>query len=120
MVSGHIDGTGTISNFLKEDNAVWITIKTKPEITKYILHKGSVALDGISLTVAESNQNFFKVSIIPHTGLETTLLSKQHGDILNIECDQVGKYIEKFLLNRDSKTQQSSINMEFLKDNGFI
>lgn len=120
MVSGHIDGTGTISNLLREDNAVWVTIKTKPEITRYILHKGSVALDGISLTVAESDQNSFKVSIIPHTGMETTLLSKKHGDSVNIECDQVGKYIEKFLLNQDSKTQQSSIDMEFLKDNGFL
>lgn len=120
LVSGHIDGTGTISNLLREDNAVWVTIKTKPEITRYILHKGSVALDGISLTVAESKQNTFKVSVIPHTGMETTLLSKQHGDTVNIECDQVGKYIEKFLLNKDNETQQSSINMEFLKDNGFL
>lgn len=120
MVSGHIDGTGTITNLLKEDNAVWVTILTKPEITKYILLKGSVALDGISLTVAQSNQNSFQVSIIPYTGLETTLLSKQVGNTINIECDQVGKYIEKFLLNKDTKTQQSSIDMEFLKDNGFL
>jgi len=120
LVSGHIDGTGAITNLKNEDNAVWVTIKTKPEIMKYIIQKGSVALDGISLTVAETKNDTFKVSIIPHTGLQTTLLSKRIGDTINIECDQVGKYIEKFLLNRNANHQQSSIDMEFLKENGFL
>lgn len=120
MVSGHIDDAGTISDLSKEDNAIWITIKSRPEITKYIIQKGSVALDGISLTVAETNKKTFKVSIIPHTGLQTTLLSKRIGDTVNIECDQVGKYIEKFLLHQDVKNQHASIDMEFLKENGFL
>ena len=120
VVSGHIDGTGKITNFKKEDNAVWVTIKTKPEIFKYIIEKGSVTIDGISLTVAELNNETFKVSIIPHTDLQTTLLSKQLNNTVNIECDLVGKYIEKFLFNRENKSQNSSIDMEFLKDNGFL
>ena len=120
IVSGHIDGTGTIINIKKEDNAVWITIKTNPEILKYIIKKGSVTIDGISLTVAEINNETIQVSIIPHTGLQTTLLSKHINETVNIECDQVGKYIEKFLFNRDDKNQHSSIDMEFLKENGFL
>ncbi len=120
LVSGHIDGTGTITNLKKEDNAIWITIKTSPEILKYIIQKGSVAIDGISLTVAEIINKTFKVSIIPHTGSQTTLLTKHINDKVNIECDQVGKYIEKFILNQKDKSQHSSIDMEFLKENGFL
>lgn len=120
IVSGHIDGTGTITNIKKEDNAVWLSIKAEPDITKYIIHKGSVAIDGISLTVAEINQDTFKVSIIPHTRLQTTLLEKRINDVVNIECDQVGKYIEKLLFNRDTRSKHSSIDMEFLKENGFL
>lgn len=120
IVSGHIDGVGIITQITKEDNAVWIGIKAEADITKYIIHKGSVAIDGISLTVAEINLDTFKVSIIPHTGLQTTLLEKRIKDVLNIECDQVGKYIEKLLFNRDANSKQSSIDMEFLKENGFL
>ena len=120
IVSGHIDGTGTIINIKKEDNAVWITIKTNPGILKYIIKKGSVTIDGISLTVTELNNETFKVSIIPHTGFQTTLLTKHINDKVNIECDQVGKYIEKFMLNQKDTSQHSSIDMEFLKENGFL
>ena len=120
LVSGHIDGTGTITNLKKDDNAVWVTIKTSPDVSKYIIQKGSIAIDGISLTIVEINNETFQVSIIPHTGLQTTLLSKQINETVNIECDQVGKYIEKFLFNRDDKSQHSSIDMEFLKENGFL
>jgi len=120
IVSGHIDGAGTITNIKNEDNAVWITIKTNPEISKYIIQKGSVTIDGISLTVTELINESFKVSIIPQTGSQTTLLSKHTSDKVNIECDQVGKYIEKFILNQKDKSQHSSIDLEFLKENGFL
>ena len=120
LVSGHIDGTGTITNITQEDNAVWVTVKTGPEILKYIIKKGSVSIDGISLTVAGITGETFKVSVIPHTGLQTTLLSKHISDMVNIECDQVGKYIEKFMLNQTEISQHSSIDMEFLKENGFL
>lgn len=119
MVSGHIDGTGTISSLHHEENATWVTISTVPEIARYIVGKGSVAIDGISLTVVDVKNNSFRVSIIPHTGEETTLLHKKAGDIINIECDITAKYIEKFLLEgKGLKAQEMDLN--FLTSHGFI
>lgn len=122
IVSGHIDGVGEISSFIKEDNAIWITIKTECEILKYIVEKGSIAIDGISLTVAYVDSGLFKVSIIPHTGEETTLLTKNIGDTVNLECDVIGKYIEKLLRVEDKKikSKNSVITEEFLVNNGFL
>ncbi|WIF95976.1 riboflavin synthase [Caminicella sporogenes] len=121
IVSGHIDGTGTILSFDKEDNAVWVTIKTTPEILKYIIYKGSITVDGISLTVAYIDNSIFKVSIIPHTKVVTTLLHKSIGDKVNLECDTVGKYIEKLLNhNNIADNKSNSINMEFLSKHGFL
>lgn len=114
IVSGHIDGVGTVINKITEDNAVLVTISADSNIMKYIIFKGSVTLDGISLTVADANNDRFTVSIIPHTAKETTLLDKNTGDKINIECDVVGKYVEKFL----SKSEKG-ITMDFLKENGF-
>lgn len=117
IVSGHVDGIGVISAFKKDDIAVWITIDAKPEIMKYIVEKGSVTLDGVSLTVADISQKNFSVSIIPHTAEETILLSKKKGDKINIECDIIGKYVEKLLgLNKS----ESKITKEFLFENGFF
>ena len=114
IVSGHIDGVGTVINKITEDNAVLVTISADSNIMKYIIFKGSVTLDGISLTVADVKHDRFTVSIIPHTAKETILLDKNTGDKINIECDIVGKYIEKFL----SKSEKG-ITMDFLKENGF-
>jgi riboflavin synthase len=97
LVSGHIDGIGTITGYSNEDNAVWVTIKTSSELLRYIVQKGSIAIDGISLTVAYVDEAIFKVSIIPHTKEVTTLLQKKVGDIVNLECDVIGKYVEKLL-----------------------
>jgi riboflavin synthase len=119
MVSGHIDGTGEISEIFTEENATWFRIHTENEILKYIIKKGSVAIDGISLTVAEVEDHFFKVSIIPHTADETTLLQKKVGSIVNIENDMTAKYIERFLIF-NNKNAESKIDMDFLKQNGFI
>lgn len=118
MVSGHIDGLGTITKYEKEDNAVWVTISADPEILKYIVHKGSVAIDGVSLTVAYVDEKVFKVTIIPHTRDLTTLLKKKAGDPVNLECDMVGKYIEKLFFLKEQETK-SGIDMEFLSRNGF-
>ena len=96
-VAGHIDGVGTIRAAVPEGNAVWITIDAPPQILRYIVEKGSIAIDGISLTVAYVDESVFKVSVIPHTAAETTLLSKKAGDIVNLENDIVGKYIEKLM-----------------------
>jgi len=116
LVSGHIDGTGLIRQVKKEDNAVWITVTAGQEILKYMIAKGSVSLDGISLTVVHSGEQTFDVSLIPHTMAVTTLKDKQAGDILNIECDMVAKYIEKFTR---STPQGSKIDQGFLDKYGF-
>lgn len=119
IVSGHIDGMGTITSYEKEDNAVWVTIAAPPDILKYIIKKGSVAIDGVSLTVAYIDEKLFKVSVIPHTRDITTLLKKKTGDPVNLECDMIGKYIEKLLLFKE--TQKSGrISTDFLVQNGFL
>lgn len=118
IVAGHIDGTGTVVSLKKEENAVWITINAPSEILKYIIEKGSIAIDGVSLTVAYVDDSCFKVSIIPHTAKETILLTKQPGDIVNLENDLVGKYVEKLLFfdQRSESPKASSLTMEMLKE----
>ena len=123
IVSGHIDGTGTIRNTEKEDNAVWVTIAAAPDILKYIVEKGSIAIDGISLTVAYVDDEVFKVSIIPHTASETTLLTKNKGDKVNLENDIVGKYVEKLMNYNKQDTNikpKSDIDIDMLSKYGFI
>ncbi|MCL2791972.1 MAG: riboflavin synthase [Spirochaetaceae bacterium] len=117
MVSGHIDGTGTIADIKREDNAVWVKIKASPDILKYVIDKGSIAIDGISLTIAKIEKDYFSVSLIPHTIKETTLLKKNIGDTVNLESDLVGKYIYKFL--NFGKEENKTIDMEFLQKHGF-
>ena len=122
IVSGHIDGIGEIESFVREDNAVWVTVKTPVKLLKYIIEKGSIAIDGVSLTVAYVDNRCFKVSLIPHTAANTMLLSKKAGDIVNLENDIVGKYIEKLMhfdeqVEEDTKT--TGISMDFLAKNGF-
>ncbi len=122
IVSGHIDGVGKIVSLEKEDNAIWVTIGAKENILQYIVEKGSIAIDGISLTVAYVDDKVFKVSIIPHTGKETILLSKTIEDTVNLECDVIGKYVEKLLTFQSGKKieKKDSINEDFLKENGFL
>lgn len=121
IVSGHIDGTGTIRSFEREDNAVWVTIAADSKILKYIIEKGSIAIDGISLTVAYVDDTCFKVSLIPHTASETTLLMKKAGDMVNLENDVIGKYVERLMHFADDKIEQKSgIDAAFLMKNGFI
>lgn len=122
IVSGHIDGTGQISEFRRDDNAVWMTIETKPEVLRYIIEKGSIAVDGVSLTVALVEDRSFQVSIILHTGEETGLLRKRPGDSVNLECDMIGKYVEKLLGISSTKPSQESsrITQTYLKENGFF
>lgn len=121
IVSGHIDGTGTIVETKPEGNAVWIKINCSSNLLKYIIHKGSITIDGISLTVAKVTDSDFSVSIIPHTAANTTLLQKKSGDVVNLENDVVGKYIEKLLSFQkiDEQKPQSKITEEFLRQNGF-
>lgn len=116
IVTGHIDGTGTIREIKRDDNAVWYTINAEDKIMRYIIEKGSIAIDGISLTVAQTEKNNFKVSIIPHTMQKTVLEEKKKGDIVNLENDCIGKYVEH-LLGLEKKTD--SITIDFLRRNGF-
>ena len=129
IVSGHIDGTGTIRSMVREDNAVWVEIETPDKLLKYIVEKGSITIDGISLTVAGLTDDSFSVSVIPHTGEETTLLGKKPGDIVNLENDIVGKYVERLMnfnglqktesIDKANRGSNSNITMEFLAENGF-
>ena len=127
IVSGHIDGTGKIVSYKKENNAVWVTIETSKEILALIVEKGSIAIDGISLTVADVNSKEFKVSIIPHTGSETILLKKKEGDFVNLENDIVGKYVSKLLrpevkevLEEEKETEKKEgLTFEKLYELGF-
>ena len=116
IVSGHIDGTGTIASQKREDNAVWVKIKTPAPLLRYIVEKGSIAIDGVSLTGAAVTDTDFSVSIIPHTGAQTILLGKKPGDPVNLECDVIGKYVEK--LTAPHKT--GGISTNFLAENGFL
>lgn len=117
IVSGHIDGTGKIINIKKDGNAVWYKISADENIIKYTVEKGSIAIDGISLTVARIEKDNFSVSIIPHTSEETILSEKKVGDTVNLENDIIGKYVERFL-NFD-KTEKSDITRDFLAKYGF-
>ena len=102
MVSGHIDGTGRITDIKEDSLAIWYTIETSPEILHYIVEKGSIAIDGISLTVAKVTQTTFAVSTIPHTRVVTTLGERRAGDLVNLENDIVGKYVEKFIYEKNT------------------
>lgn len=119
IVSGHIDGTGTVEEIVWDDNAVWYTISAKPALLRYIVEKGSIAIDGISLTVAYVDDHCFKVSIIPHTRQETNLTEKKIGSIVNLECDVIGKYVEKLMQPKEEEKKESRITEEFLKKYGF-
>ncbi len=123
IVSGHIDGTGAIASMKKEGNAVWVTVDAEEQLLKYIVEKGSIAIDGISLTVAAVTESSFSVSLIPHTGAETTLLQRKPGDRVNLENDIIGKYVERLLgfggKEQDMGESQSDITMDFLAKHGF-
>lgn len=116
IVAGHIDGTGTIASIRRDDNAIRYTIRTIPAILRYIIEKGSIAIDGISLTVTEVTRETFSVSVIPHTAACTNLVQRRIGDTVNLENDCIGKYVERLLT---TPNQQSNITLEFLAQNGF-
>lgn len=97
IVSGHVDGIGTITQIKQDGIAVWYRVKSSPEILHYIVEKGSIAIDGISLTVAALSETDFAVSVIPHTAKETILSEKKVGDTVNLENDMIGKYVERFM-----------------------
>jgi riboflavin synthase len=124
LVSGHIDGTGQIRHINKKSNAILIGFDIPETLFRYMIPKGSVAIDGISLTINACDKTGFEVSVIPHTAEITTIGLKKIGDQVNIETDMIGKYVEKFLSNRQDslseKNDKKSLDMEFLLKTGFI
>ena len=121
IVSGHIDGTGVIQNIRQDDNAIWYTISAAPSVLRYIVEKGSVAIDGISLTVAAVTEDSFSVSIIPHTAAQTTLSAQTKGNTVNLETDCIGKYVEKLLgLAAPVQKQQTTITLDLLARSGYL
>ena len=125
IVSGHIDGVGTIAAMQEEGNAILLTVRASADVLRYIVEKGSVALDGISLTVARVSAADFTVSLIPHTREITNLREKRMGSRLNIETDILGKYVEKLLPGvrtrgeSDAPKSAGGITMDFLRQQGF-
>lgn len=120
IVSGHIDGVGIITKIKNDGIAIWYTISAKAEIMRYIVEKGSVAIDGISLTVAKISECDFSVSIIPHTAEKTILSSKNIGDEVNLENDIIAKYVDRLITHASESQQKSNIDITFLAENGFI
>lgn len=120
IVSGHIDGTGRIVSLVREQNAVWAVVRAESELLKLIVEKGSICMDGISLTVASAGPEEFRVSVIPHTWQATSLRLKRPGDPVNLETDIIGKYVAKllgFLPGTEEKDRRISrgITMEMLR-----
>ena len=120
--SGHVEGLGVIAGRRPEGIAMVVTINTPPELLKYIIKKGSIAIDGISLTVTQVTESSFSVSLIPHTAKETTLGFKKVGDSVNLETDILGKYVERMLTwNKQTQAGKAdTLNMQTLLENGFV
>lgn len=119
IVSGHVDGMGQIADIRQDDVAVWYMIRAEDEILRYVVEKGSIAVDGISLTVAKMRDDSFLVSTIPHTVRNTILQDKKLGDSVNLECDVIGKYVERLMQKAEKDEHKSSITMDFLTKYGF-
>lgn len=119
LVAGHVDGVGTISDIRRDDTAIWYTVKADPSILKYIIEKGSVAIDGISLTVAGVEADRFSISAIPHTVQVTILGERRKGDLVNLENDMIGKYVERLLKPAAEPSGRSTITKEFLTRYGY-
>jgi riboflavin synthase len=116
IVTGHVDGTGTISDIRSEGDSIRITIEISSDLARQIVKKGSVAIDGISLTVNDQSDNKFTINIIPYTASRTTILEKNQRDKINIETDIIGKYVDSFLKKREGK----KLDIDFLSRHGFI
>ncbi|MFC2949545.1 riboflavin synthase [Virgibacillus sediminis] len=119
FVSGHVDGTGKIISKQKQENAIYYDIEIDEELSGYLMHKGSIAVDGTSLTIFGVEGNVFTISLIPHTVEETVLGGKGTGDIVNIECDMLAKYVRN-MLTGESGQEKKDIDRDFLQNNGFM
>ena len=125
IVSGHVDNLGEIVNTKQEGSALWLTLSAPPDVLELVVKKGSVTLDGVSLTVAERTERTFSVSLIPTTQTDTTLLRKRPGDKINLETDIIGKYVRALLHKSapaalpEGQPTESRLTEDFLRRNGF-
>lgn len=119
IVAGHVDGMGKIQKIRRDDNAVWYTIQAEPSILRYIVEKGSITIDGISLTVARVSAEDFSISAIPHTVQITTLGERREGDLVNLENDIIGKYVERLLTPADPQPAKNTLTKDFLLRCGY-
>ena len=119
IVAGHVDGVGKVMDIRRDDTAVWYTIQAEAPVLRYIVEKGSVAVDGISLTVAQTGEDWFSFSAIPHTVEHTVLKERRKGSLVNLETDMIGKYVEKLLGGGKTQKPGNVITKEFLEKYGF-
>lgn len=119
IVAGHVDGVGKIVEIRRDDTAIWYTIEAKPEVMRYVVEKGSITIDGISLTIARVSPTRFAISAIPHTVSQTVLKERKEGDIVNLETDIIGKYVEKLMQPAPVTQKTGGITKEFLTQYGF-
>lgn len=115
LVAGHVDATGRIASRREDDTALWLEIEAEPAVLRYVVEKGSIAIDGVSLTVARVGERSFSVSLIPHTQGMTTLHERRVGDRVNLENDMLVKYVEKLM----GRAPQGGLTLDFLRENGF-
>ena len=115
LVAGHVDATGRIASRREDDTALWLEIEAEPAVLRYVVEKGSIAIDGVSLTVARVGERSFSVSLIPHTQGVTTLHERRVGDRVNLENDMLVKYVEKLM----GRAPRGGLTLDFLRENGF-
>lgn len=115
LVAGHVDATGRVTDLRRDDTALWITISAPSEVMRYVVEKGSIAINGVSLTIARVSEQSFSVSLIPHTQGVTTLHTLRVGSVVNLESDMIVKYVEKLM----GKSPSSGLTLDFLKEHGF-
>ncbi len=115
LVSGHIDATGRLVDRREDDTALWLTFEAPQSVLRYVVQKGSIAIDGVSLTVARVTEHTFSVSLIPHTQAATTLHCRRIGESVNLECDMIVKYVEKLM----GKAPVEGLTLDFLREHGF-
>jgi riboflavin synthase len=119
LVTGHVDGIGKILQKERRQRSWFFRIGIDRSLSRYTIEKGSIALDGISLTINHCGDRFFEMNIIPHTASETTLQRKKVGDLVNIETDMLAKYVEKFVKRQGNEENKSTIDMDTLRKHGF-
>jgi riboflavin synthase len=120
FVTGHVDGTGMILRKEKKDNAVYVDIEVPPSGTVYTMLKGSIAIDGTSLTIFRIKDNVITVSLIPHTYSETVLGLKEPGSKVNIEFDMLAKYLHSFMEKKNGQDKNNGVTLDLLRENGFM